>query len=222
MEVFKLIVNENLQIKLFDYGEKEINHLICVDPILGSAISRLGHLDREVIPSLFPALIYNIVSQLVSLKGAETVWGNMYSRLGEISPSNLNSYTAEEIQRCGMTMKKALCISELVKLTLSKQLDLDRLKNMSDDEVMDQLTQIKGIGRWTAEMILILSMERPDVISFGDLAIRRGMERLYGIEKISKAQFQKYKDIYSPYGSVASIYLWEISHLEEASWRPVK
>lgn len=222
MEAFKLLVNENPQIKLFEYGEKEINHLVCVEPILGAAILRIGHLDREVIPALFPALIYNIVSQLVSLKSAETVWGKMTKRFGEISPENLSSFSADEIQRCGMTMKKAVCILEVAKLALNKELDLENLKELSDDEVMTQLTRVKGIGRWTAEMMLILSMERPDVVSFGDLAIRKGMEKLYGIEKISKVQFDKYKDSYSPYGSVASIYLWEISHLEEKFWRTME
>ncbi len=211
-----------LQIKFFEYGETEINHLVSVDNVLGSAILNIGHLDREVIPDFFPALIYNIVSQLVSLKSAETVWRNMIEKFGEISAENLSFFSADEIQRCGMTMKKAVCILEVSRLVLNKELDLDNFENLSDDEVMAQLTRVKGIGRWTAEMILILSMERPDVVSFGDLAIRRGMEKLYRIDKISKEQFNKYKNNYSPYGSVASIYLWEISHLEEELWRTMK
>jgi len=211
-----------LQMKFFDYGESEIHHLICVEPALGSAISKLGHLNRDVIPDLFPALIYNIVSQLVSLKSAETVWGKMINKFGEITPANLVLFSADEVQSCGMTMKKSICILEVAKLTLNKELDLGNFKNLSDDEVVIELTKIKGIGRWTAEMMLILSMERPDVVSFGDLAIRKGMERLYGIEKISKEQFIKYKNIYSPYGSIASIYLWEISHLDEDLWKAIK
>ncbi len=214
--------NNDLQMKFFDYGESEIDHLICVDPTLGSAISKLGHLNRDVIPDLFPALIYNIVSQLVSLKSAETVWGKMINKLGKITPANLVLFSADDIQRCGMTMKKAHCILEVAELALNKELDLDNFRNLSDDEVVMELTKIKGIGRWTAEMMLILSMERPDVVSFGDLAIRKGMERLYGVEKISKEQFAKYKNIYSPYGSVASIYLWEISHLDEDLWKIIK
>lgn len=211
--------NFDLQIKLFDYGETETDHLINVDPVLGAAILKLGPLKRQVIPNLFPALIYNIVSQLVSLKSAETVWGKMVARFGAITPESLSLLTADEIQGCGMTMKKAICIREVSELALSKDLDLDSFKYLADEEVVTQLTKIKGIGRWTAEMILILSMERPDVISFGDLAIRKGMEKLYGIDKISKDEFNKYKSLYSPFGSVASIYLWELSHLEEENWK---
>ncbi len=217
-----MAAKSELQTKIFDYGEKEINHILSLDPLLGAVIKRLGHLDREVIPSLFPALIYNIVSQLVSLKSAETVWANMLERLGEITPDNLIKFAPDDIQRCGMTMKKAFCISEVSNLVVKKELDLDNFENLSDEEVVSQLTKIKGIGRWTGEMILILSMERPDVVSFGDLAIRKGMERLYGIEKISKAQFEKYRSLYRPYGSVASIYLWEISHLQEELWKAIK
>lgn len=222
MEGLSLATKGDLQKKFFDYGEKEINHLMSVDPLLGSAISRLGHLDRDVVNPLFPALIYNIVSQLVSLKSAETVWANMVERLGGITPDNLRKFSPDDIQRCGMTMKKAICISEVADLVFNKELDLENFENLSDDEVVTQLTKIKGIGRWTGEMILILSMERPDVVSFGDLAIRKGMERLYDIVKISKAQFDKYRSVYSPYGSVASIYLWEISHLEESLWKSKK
>ena len=222
MEDLKLAAKRDLQTKFFDYGEKEVKHIVSVDPLLGAVISRIGHLYREVIPNLFPALIYNIVSQLVSLKGAETVWGKMLERFGEITPGNLSLFSADQIQQCGMTMKKAVCISEVSILVVKKELDLDNFENLSDEEVVAQLTKIKGIGRWTGEMILILSMERPDVVSFGDLAIRKGMEKLYGIEKISKAQFDKYKSVYSPYGSVASIYFWEISHLQEDLWKTIE
>lgn len=208
-----------IETKLFDYGRKEMDHLIRVDPVLGAAILKLGHLKRQVMPDLFPALIYNIVSQLVSLKGAETVWGKMIDRFGAITPENLALFTEDEIQGCGMTMKKAFCIKEVTAQVLTKNLDLKGFKYLSDDEIVTQLTKIKGIGRWTAEMILILSMERPDVVSFGDLAIRKGMEKLYGFEKLTKGQFDEYKSLYSPYGSVASIYLWELSHLDEKHWK---
>ena len=212
-------LGDKIQTKLFDYGRKEMDHLLDVDPILGLAITRLGHLKRQVMPDLFPALVYNIVSQLVSLKSAETVWRNMIESFGIISSENLVLFSADDIQKCGMTMKKAVCIKDVSELSLNKELDLGNFKNLSDDEVIAQLTKVKGIGRWTAEMILILSMERPDVLSFGDLAIRKGMEKLYNIEKLSKEQFEKYKNLYTPYGSVASIYLWELSHIGEEYWR---
>lgn len=82
---------------------------------------------------------------------------------------------------------------------------------MSDEEVIDKLSQLRGIGKWTAEMLLIFSMGRPDVMSWDDLAIHRGLRMLHHHRKITKELFQKYKRRYSPYGSVASLYLWEVS-----------
>ena len=82
---------------------------------------------------------------------------------------------------------------------------------MADDEVIAALSSLKGVGVWTAEMILIFCMQRQDVVSFGDLAILRGMRMLYRHREIDKAKFEKYRKRYSPYGSVASLYLWEIS-----------
>ena len=83
---------------------------------------------------------------------------------------------------------------------------------MSDSDVIKTLTDIRGIGVWTAEMLLIFSLMRPNVISYGDLAIRRGMMRLYNLKELPKDRFGRYAKRYSPYGSVASLYLWQISN----------
>ena len=91
------------------------------------------------------------------------------------------------------------------------ELNLPALYELSDDEVIQQLSTLNGVGRWTAEMLLIHCMERPDVISWGDIAIRRGMMRLYGLDNLTKDQFEQYRRGYAPCGSVASIYLWKLS-----------
>ena len=87
---------------------------------------------------------------------------------------------------------------------------------MSDSEIIEALTAISGVGVWTAQMLLIFSLMRPDVVSYGDLAIRRGMMNMYGLRELSKEKFERYAKHYSPYGSVASLYLWELSHIDEA------
>ena len=94
-------------------------------------------------------------------------------------------------------------------------LDPDGLRELPDDEVIARLVALNGVGIWTAEMILIFSMERPDVVSWGDLAIRRGMMKLYGIGTLDRAAFDRYRKRYSPYGSVASLYLWRSRTGEE-------
>ncbi|MFA5448527.1 MAG: DNA-3-methyladenine glycosylase 2 family protein, partial [Sphaerochaeta sp.] len=90
-------------------------------------------------------------------------------------------------------------------------LDLERLQTLEDDEVTKELVKLKGIGPWTAEMILLFGLKRPDVLSYGDLAILRGMRILYNLESIDRSTFEVYRRRYSPYGTTASLYLWAVS-----------
>ncbi|OME80799.1 DNA-3-methyladenine glycosidase [Paenibacillus sp. FSL A5-0031] len=202
---------QTIQTKLFDYGQAEIDYLKSVDEALGAAMSRLGKVERIIMPDLFTSLVYAIVGQLISAKAVHTIWERMQVRLGEISPSNIANQTADYIQSCGITMKKAVCIKSIAESIVQGEIRLEELNRLSDAEVIKQLMSLKGVGKWTAEMLLIHAMERPDVVSWGDIAIRRGMMKLYGLQDLTKEQFDTYRLRYSPYGSVASIYLWTLS-----------
>lgn len=197
--------------KYFDYGQEEIDYLKSVDAALGAAMSRMGRVERVIIPDLFAALVYAIVGQLISVKAAHTIWERMQGKFGEISPENMAMQTADDIQKCGMTMKKAVCIQNIAKTITQGGFQLEEFHAMSDAEVIKKLVTLKGVGKWTAEMLLINSMERRNVVSWSDIAIRRGMMKLYGHRTLTKEQFEQYRLRYSPLGSVASIYLWEIS-----------
>jgi DNA-3-methyladenine glycosylase II len=197
--------------KHYDYGQDEIDYLIGVDETLGAAINRLGKVERVIIPDLFAALIHAIIGQLISVKAANTVWARLEDQFVEISPLHISMQTPDDIQRCGMTMKKAICIHTIAQMIVQGEFNLDELNDLADSEVITRLITLNGIGQWTAEMLLIHSMERRDVLSWGDIAIRRGMMKLYGLGSITKAQFEQYRLRYSPLGSIASIYLWEIS-----------
>ena len=196
----------------FEYGQKEKEHLRRRDKRLGKAIDRLGPLECEVSPDLFPTLINSIVAQQISGKAAETVWGRVKERFIEITPQRLAAVQVEEIQACGMSMRKATYIKGMAEACAKGDLDLDGLKLLPDQEVVARLSALRGIGAWTAEMILIFSLQRPDVVSWNDLAIRRGMMILYGLDQLTRDRFDQHRKRYSPYGSVASLYLWEISH----------
>jgi DNA-3-methyladenine glycosylase II len=197
---------------IFRYGSTELDHLRKRDRKLRQAIDEIGMIEREVTRDLFIALIASVSSQQISAKAAVTVWGRMEERFDVIAPDVIASAAAEEIQQCGMSLRKAGYIKGIAEAVAGGTLDLAGLHEFSDDEVIEQLTSQNGVGIWTAEMLLIFSMERPDVVSWGDLAIRRGMMKLYGMETINRAQFERYRRRYSPFGSVASLYLWEISH----------
>lgn len=197
--------------KYFKYGNKEMDYLKERDPILGAAIDRIGFVKREVNPDIFSALISSIISQQISTKAAITVKNRLLELVGEIKPENIIKLDLEEIQKCGMSMRKADYINSIAEAVINKAVDLNNLNKLSDGEVIKELTKLKGVGEWTAEMLLIHSLQRPNVLSFKDLGIRRGLMRLYSLDHISKDEFEVYRNRYSPYNTVASIYLWKIS-----------
>jgi DNA-3-methyladenine glycosylase II len=195
----------------FKYGEKEIEYLKKKDKKLSVAINRIGFIKRQVTPDTFVALISSIVSQQISNKAAETVWNRFVGLLTEVTPENIAKVDEEAIQKCGMSIRKVSYIKGAADAALSGQIDFHNLQSLSDDEIIKKLSALHGVGEWTAEMLLIFSLNRLNVLSYKDLAIRRGMMNLYGLKTLSKEQFEKYRKRYSPYGSVASLYLWHLS-----------
>lgn len=198
-------------VPIFQFGQKEINYLKKVDKKLGEAIEQIGVIKREVIPDPFTALIFSVVSQQVSKKGAETVWNRLSSLLGDIKPDRIDDMSVSDIQSCGMTTRKAEYIKGIANAAISGEVNFNELHTLTDEQIIKKLSALNGIGVWTAEMLLIFSLCRPNIVSYGDLAIRKGMMNLYGLDHLPKEVFNQYKAIYSPYGSVASLYLWELS-----------
>lgn len=196
---------------IFTYGQTELDYLKSRDPDLALAIDRIGRIERAVVPDLFTALVYSVVGQQISNKAAATVRKRLEERLGEITPQTIAAARPEAIQHCGLSLRKAGYIKGIADAVVQGALDLSAFPDLPDEEIVKQLTSLHGLGVWTAEMILIFSMQRPDVVSWGDLAIRRGMIRLYGHATLDRATFEAHRARYSPYGSVASLYLWRIA-----------
>ena len=194
----------------FEYGEKELSYLRKKDKKLAAAIDRIGMIKRRINPDIFSALVESIIGQQISSKAAATVCKKL-DELSKMQPDTVHNLSQEEIQACGMSMRKAGYIKGLAKHYAEKTIDFDGLKSKTDEEIIKTLTKLSGIGVWTAEMLLIFSLCRPNVVSFGDLAIRRGMMNLYGYTEINKERFLRLAKRYSPHGSVASLYLWELS-----------
>ena len=196
---------------IFIYGDVEIDHLKKRDKTLGAAIDTIGAIQREVNTNFFSALVYTIVGQQISSKAQATICDRMENILGEITPQNILACTEAELQSCGISFRKVSYIRGVAERVTDGRLDIDALYYKSDEEVCKELSALDGIGSWTAEMLMLFSMQRPDILSFGDLAILRGMRMLYHHRKISRELFEKYRRRYSPYGSVASLYLWTIA-----------
>lgn len=196
----------------FPYGAAEVEYLARRDKKLGAAINRIGFIRRPLVPDPFAALISSVVSQQVSKKAAKTVWDRLAALLGSVDPETIDRTGADAIQACGLSLRKVAYIKGIADAVLSGQIDFAALSGLEDRQVIAQLTTLPGVGVWTAEMLLIFSFCRPDILSYSDLAIRRGMMNLYGHRDLSRERFEKYRARYSPWGSVASLYLWELSH----------
>ena len=197
----------------FEYGENELAYLRKKDKKLGVVIDRIGMIKRRVNPDVFSALVESVIGQQISNKAAATVCGRLNDICG-MDAQRLHALSPEEIQSCGMSMRKATYVKNIADAAVCKTIKFEDFSKMSDNEIIEALTAIPGVGVWTAQMLLIFSLIRPDVVSYGDLAIRRGMMTMYGLKELSKEKFKRYAKRYSPYGSVASLYLWELSHIE--------
>ena len=196
---------------IFQYGEKEITYLKKADKALGAAIEQIGFIERPVVPDLFASLIRSIIAQQISAKAAETISKRMLEQFLDITPERINSASIEEVQQLGMSMRKAGYIKDVAAKIHSGEFNIEALSSKSDEDVCRQLSSLNGIGVWTAEMLMIFTMQRPDILSWDDLAIQRGLRMLYRHRKITKELYQKYKHRYSPYATVASLYLWAIA-----------
>jgi DNA-3-methyladenine glycosylase II len=195
----------------FEYGDRETDYLTRKDKRLGAAIDAIGYIEREVDSDLFSSVVHNIVGQQISSAALKTVWARLTDKLDEVNAETVCAVSREEIQSCGVTFKKADYIKDFAAKVQSGEFDVDALRSLPDAEVITKLSALKGIGVWTAEMLLIFCLQRPDVMSFGDLGIQRGLRILYHHEKIDRKLFDKYARRYSPYGTVASLYLWAIA-----------
>ncbi len=196
---------------LFPYGHTETDHLCRRDKKLGAAIETIGPIARPLTPDLFSALMLSVVGQQISNKAAATVGRRLVERVGALTPERIAAASTDELQSCGLSFRKVAYLQGIAEAVRNGRFDIESLPGLPDDEVTKRLVALPGVGVWTAEMLMIFSMARPDVVSWGDLAIRRGMMRLYGKKELTKESFLRYRKRYHPYGSVASLYLWEIA-----------
>ena len=195
----------------FQYGEIEINYLKRKDKKLAWAIEQIGHIERKLDANLFAAVVRHIVGQQISSKAQATVWARLEARLKDVTPLAVHDMSAQELQGLGMSLRKAEYIKDFADKIVSGEFDLQVVEHMNDAEAITALSSLKGIGKWTAEMILLFCLQRPDIFSFDDLAIQRGLRMVYHHREIGRERFGKYRRRFSPYCSVASLYFWAVA-----------
>lgn len=164
--------------------------------------------EFECHDDLFPALFEAIVSQQLSGKAAAAIYGKLQTLLGEITAERLRAVSIEDLRGCGLSARKAEYLHGIAAAVLAGAIDFDRLARSDDATVIAELIKLKGVGVWTAEMLLIFTLGRKDVLSCRDLGIRRGIMLLNRLESLEESDFEFYRRRYSPYGTLASLYLW--------------
>ena len=195
----------------FEYGETEISYLRQKDKRLCEVIDRIGHINRTVDTDLFSSVVHHIIGQQISTKAQATIWQRMQNALGEVNAETIRVAGVQKLQSMGMTFRKTEYITDFAEKVHNATFNLDAVEHMSDADAIRELSALKGIGVWTAEMILLFCLQRPDVFSFDDLAIQRGLRMIYRHRKIDRKLFEKYRRRFSPYCSVASLYLWAVA-----------
>ena len=193
-------------------------HLIRRDPMLKQVIRRVGPCTYPLRRDRFGALARSIVYQQISGAAASTILGRLMEALpgGEMKPASLATFTPEQFRLAGVSKQKASYLSSLAELSISGELRLSQIGRLNDDDIIAELTQVKGIGVWTAQMFMMFSLGRPDVLPWGDLGVRQAIRKLYGLDDMpSRAESERIAEPWRPYASVASWYCWRSLELEE-------
>jgi len=184
------------------------------DPVLGRVIRRVGACRLHALQEgdLFSALVETIVSQQLSVRVAEVIFGRVCALCAPATrptPERVLALSIDQLRSAGLSRPKAAHVLDLARKALEGSVPLDVLEHLPDEEVITALSAVKGIGRWSAQMILLFRLNRPDVWPTGDLGIVRGLERLHNLRKTpSLARMEKMGELWRPYRSVAAWYLW--------------
>ena len=193
-----------------------MEHLLRADPVMGKLVEEQGKLDEEERSrgrpaDAYGALVRSIVGQQLSTKAARTI----YERLTGLydgttpTPEQLIDTDPDDLRGVGLSRAKASYLHSLARHVVDGELELDRLGELPDEQVAEQLTAVKGLGQWTADMFLIFHLGRPDILPVGDLGVRRAAQLAYGMDDLpNAAQLRELAAPWQPYRSLASLYLW--------------
>jgi DNA-3-methyladenine glycosylase II len=195
--------------------------LAAADPTMGALVERVGKIDlatrlrrrKEERPAdAYGALLRAIVGQQLSTKAARTIYLRVLDLFGGTTPSpeQLLEASEESLRGCGLSGRKTEYVRDLARHVLSGELELDRLEQLEDEQVIEEIVAVRGLGRWTAEMFLLFHLQRPDVLSGGDLGIRKAIQVEYGLEEMpTPTRVLEIGEPWRPHRSLASLYLWE-------------
>lgn len=211
---------------LFPFIDK-VEHLRESDSRMAQLIERFGYIERNTHRPLFEALVESIVSQQVASASAERTMRKIAGAVGgSVAPATIASLGREGLRKCGVAARKAEWIVSAAERFETGGFGEEELRELSNEEVVDRLTSLGGVGRWTAEMLLMFSLGREDVLPTGDLGLRKALTVLYGERRLTAKRWAHYRRLFGPYCSIASFYLWAYANnlpkkMAEVTIRPL-
>ena len=189
--------------------QRGLRHLRKSDPILRDVIRKAGPFRLNLRHDRFHALALAIVSQQISGKAARSIWEKLKGIVDPLSPERIRQLTVEELRKAGLSKQKASYLVDLSEHLCEGRLNLKQIGRLSDDAVIESLVAVKGIGVWTAQMFLIFSLGRLDVLPHGDLGVRTAIQKLYSLDELpNRETCHRIAEPWRPYASIAAWYCW--------------
>lgn len=200
-----------MKLSTLSVSQEAMDALTLKDPILGQYIQSVGSLSRTGIEDPYIATLDAIIAQQVSAKAANSISERFFEKFPGGNPQQILDASIDELRSCGLSGSKASYLKNIANAKASGQVMFETLHTFSSQDISNQLLPIKGVGRWTVEMVLIFSLNKMDILSYGDLAILRGIQRIYHKKEVTPAFFEKLKKKLNPYQTFASFYFWKAS-----------
>lgn len=189
--------------------QRGLRHLKKSDPILREAMRKAGPFRLKLHRNRFHALVKSIVSQQISGKAARSIWEKLKTIATPLSAERIHALSVDELRAAGLSGQKVSYIQDLAGHVLDGRLQLSRIGRMSDEQVIEALVAVKGIGEWTAQMFLIFSLGRMDVFPHADLGVRMAIRKLYELDELpDRETSHRIAEPWRPYASIATWYCW--------------
>lgn len=194
--------------------DNRVQKLAEKDKVMGQLIERIGDVERALRPYPLKSLVRSIVGQQISVKAAETIFGRLKEKINdEWTIATFKKLTEEECKQIGLSRSKQKYIFNLVEHIDNGELEFEKLDRLSNEEIIKQLTAVKGIGKWTAEVFLIFTMQRENVVPIDDVGLQRAAKRLYNqLDARGKALLKECQATWGDQGTIGCLYLWEYIH----------
>ena len=191
------------------YWKDATRELSACDPVIRKLVAKSKGLTLRSRGDAFNTLARSIVGQQISVKAAQSVWNKLVAAVPEVRPEIICAQDADALRACGLSRSKVVYLHDLARHFVESRLSVTQWERMTDDELVAELTQVRGIGRWTAEMFLIFYMTRPDVLPLGDIGVQRAMSLHYNHGKpLSGRKIDMISKRWQPWRSVATWYMW--------------